>query len=147
MCIRDSLNEAASLWLHVLGFLPFLHEQSGHCNVGTVLQRAHNVFEAAAAAVHPEQHSALELEFDPVLLAAALQIAVPTEHISASYEYEENSGMAMNSLPELPQHGKSLEVQQAQEFDHLQRTTVESCLLYTSPSPRDATLSRMPSSA
>ena len=27
------------------------------------------------------------------------------------------------------------------------RQTVEGCLLYTSPSPRDATLSRMPSSA
>ena len=27
------------------------------------------------------------------------------------------------------------------------RTIVKSCLLYTSPSPRDATLSRMPSSA
>ena len=30
-------------------------------------------------------------------------------------------------------------------FSHLQNK--ESCLLYTSPSPRDATLSRMPSSA
>ena len=27
------------------------------------------------------------------------------------------------------------------------RTRVDNCLLYTSPSPRDATLSRMPSSA
>ena len=30
---------------------------------------------------------------------------------------------------------------------HLQDTRYISCLLYTSPSPRDATLSRMPSSA
>ena len=29
----------------------------------------------------------------------------------------------------------------------LDKNQVESCLLYTSPSPRDATLSRMPSSA
>ena len=32
-------------------------------------------------------------------------------------------------------------------FDHMELTISESCLLYTSPSPRDATLSRMPSSA
>ena len=31
--------------------------------------------------------------------------------------------------------------------DYLKRTSVIDCLLYTSPSPRDATLSRMPSSA
>ena len=30
---------------------------------------------------------------------------------------------------------------------YVEPLTVESCLLYTSPSPRDATLSRMPSSA
>jgi len=30
---------------------------------------------------------------------------------------------------------------------HLQILLFENCLLYTSPSPRDATLSRMPSSA
>ena len=30
---------------------------------------------------------------------------------------------------------------------HVLRATVMTCLLYTSPSPRDATLSRMPSSA
>ena len=34
-----------------------------------------------------------------------------------------------------------------QATDVLEVTTAESCLLYTSPSPRDATLSRMPSSA
>ena len=36
-----------------------------------------------------------------------------------------------------------------EEFVNLQKENafIESCLLYTSPSPRDATLSRMPSSA
>ena len=33
------------------------------------------------------------------------------------------------------------------EFEKALRDKVENCLLYTSPSPRDATLSRMPSSA
>ena len=32
-------------------------------------------------------------------------------------------------------------------FATMRKTAVSSCLLYTSPSPRDATLSRMPSSA
>ena len=34
-----------------------------------------------------------------------------------------------------------------QVFSKLQKTQLKICLLYTSPSPRDATLSRMPSSA
>ena len=36
--------------------------------------------------------------------------------------------------------------QPAEVFD-TRTVTVDTCLLYTSPSPRDATLSRMPSSA
>ena len=34
-----------------------------------------------------------------------------------------------------------------QAADHTGKVVASSCLLYTSPSPRDATLSRMPSSA
>ena len=33
------------------------------------------------------------------------------------------------------------------DFDNKQAAKSDNCLLYTSPSPRDATLSRMPSSA
>ena len=40
-----------------------------------------------------------------------------------------------------------LESQYLQLESNANRTRTESCLLYTSPSPRDATLSRMPSSA
>ena len=32
-------------------------------------------------------------------------------------------------------------------FDYMSLSTIETCLLYTSPSPRDSTSSRMPSSA
>ena len=32
-------------------------------------------------------------------------------------------------------------------FPYLESSGIKTCLLYTSPSPRDATLSRMPSSA
>ena len=34
-----------------------------------------------------------------------------------------------------------------QSYDRLQQVTAQTCLLYTSPSPRDRTRSRMPSSA
>ena len=34
-----------------------------------------------------------------------------------------------------------------QTFDKIEQMQKQGCLLYTSPSPRDATLSRMPSSA
>ena len=43
-----------------------------------------------------------------------------------------------------PAHGWVMDVADAAEVE---RVTEEICLLYTSPSPRDATLSRMPSSA
>ena len=45
-------------------------------------------------------------------------------------------------------HMVFIEVKQRQTLDAaLKSIGYESCLLYTSPSPRDATLSRMPSSA
>ena len=38
-------------------------------------------------------------------------------------------------------------IAQKKPFPDVIKGTVKTCLLYTSPSPRDATLSRMPSSA
>ena len=51
------------------------------------------------------------------------------------------SGIEPELLSEL--HGNALR----DRCMNCERTFYESCLLYTSPSPRDATLSRMPSSA
>ena len=42
---------------------------------------------------------------------------------------------------------KSNKVEIKQAVEELFKVKVKACLLYTSPSPRDATLSRMPSSA
>lgn len=92
-------NEASRLWLHALGFIPFLQHRGSDCNVGSVLQQAHNVFEAAAA-VSASQPT-VELEFDSTLLAGALQTIIDADHISASSGDEENSGMVLNLLPEL----------------------------------------------
>ena len=56
-------------------------------------------------------------------------------------------------LPETLRRAKSLDdlkeiiVVDAGSNDSTQDIAREACLLYTSPSPRDATLSRMPSSA
>ena len=44
--------------------------------------------------------------------------------------------------PEIPQEGYDKKLYMQQKFG-----SSNACLLYTSPSPRDATLSRMPSSA
>ena len=55
-----------------------------------------------------------------------------------------NQGSFGDNLKGGPQNQKELEA-----FDKFQKTVapISTCLLYTSPSPRDATLSRMPSSA
>ena len=45
------------------------------------------------------------------------------------------------------QNFESLEYSGYQLVDYVNDQKPNSCLLYTSPSPRDATLSRMPSSA
>ena len=47
----------------------------------------------------------------------------------------------------LHKHLAFFEESNPRRYNSLQRRRVERCLLYTSPSPRDATLSRMPSSA
>ena len=54
-----------------------------------------------------------------------------------SQEDKPDTALSLEQLLELVQQGKFAESEEA----------TESCLLYTSPSPRDATLSRMPSSA
>ena len=55
----------------------------------------------------------------------------------------------------LPENEPSVELSETGSYKYLQKqfigvqvvTALIACLLYTSPSPRDATLSRMPSSA
>ena len=55
------------------------------------------------------------------------------------YEYEEfNIGAKLIPLGQIGQHIEEFKANADKEYV---------CLLYTSPSPRDATLSRMPSSA
>ena len=59
------------------------------------------------------------------------------------------------NLYRVGQGGAELFIEQYEDWDKVDlilhqgaiSSTVETCLLYTSPSPRDATLSRMPSSA
>ena len=56
------------------------------------------------------------------------------------------------SQPALTKHagkevGPGIEAQSDEELNEYIRSKADTCLLYTSPSPRDATLSRMPSSA
>ena len=48
---------------------------------------------------------------------------------------------------ELPQEKEDIKLEETVKSDVLPEEKNITCLLYTSPSPRDATLSRMPSSA
>ena len=57
------------------------------------------------------------------------------------YKGEPNSYVLSHRNGKLKQHGAGI------NFFYLPRTTSIACLLYTSPSPRDGLLSRMPSSA
>ena len=62
-------------------------------------------------------------------------------HIEGSLEPELMFALAERNRVDLPYNSVE-ELRQAYQFTNLQ-----SCLLYTSPSPRDDPLSRMPSSA
>ena len=71
--------------------------------------------------------------------------------VSASASFEPTgSGNVVLAYPNFNYQGiefNSVQDITSMEFLHLDIWTVDGCLLYTSPSPRDATLSRMPSSA
>ena len=56
-------------------------------------------------------------------------------------EFQSNYGI----VPHTSQRRRALF--EKNKFEVIENATPETCLLYTSPSPRDATLSRMPSSA
>ena len=57
-----------------------------------------------------------------------------------------NFSFDVDEFNELENQRKMIQVQ-TQELQHIRNTKSKSCLLYTSPTPREATLSRMPSSA
>ena len=81
---------------------------------------------------------------DALLLGIGFNLPVRKGRIQAAiYEAKESSLASTSQL-------KSLKDEVAEEvFDLVAKaeSTADTCLLYTSPSPRDATLSRMPSSA
>ena len=96
-----------------------------------------------------------ELRSDVADLRAALQLATAEVHTSESTNAKwtevvrrrkkVNSNGVSNgkSNPAQSQNHKFSKP----EHQHSKQSTPVCCLLYTSPSPRDATLSRMPSSA
>ena len=61
-------------------------------------------------------------------------------------DYKRITQLISRSLEEQLSKEKQSELEQGLAGDRLARR-IRDCLLYTSPSPRDATLSRMPSSA
>ena len=67
----------------------------------------------------------------------AIKTGIPIEEASRSIDWKDFEGLVAEIL-----ESKNFEV--VRNF-RMKKPTI--CLLYTSPSPRDATLSRMPSSA
>ena len=57
-----------------------------------------------------------------------------------------NVKMSMNPFDEIAVE-EALRIKEAGKAEEVIAVSIGPCLLYTSPSPRDATLSRMPSSA
>ena len=70
---------------------------------------------------------------------------VPAENQQLSVRFIAQ-GLEAEALDRLSQKLKLFD-QRFIDFAEQAKTLLENCLLYTSPSPRDATLSRMPSSA
>ena len=81
-----------------------------------------------------------------------ISVSSPCGDVSDDILFAEMNGVKLRFLP---RHGRGhalspSDVNYRANIDALKRagcTDLLSCLLYTSPSPRDATLSRMPSSA
>ena len=80
----------------------------------------------------------VEARTERVFTASELRRPAPCAHAGRC------GGCSVQHLP----HGEQLALKQRMLAEQLSKVAgVEPCLLYTSPSPRDATLSRMPSSA
>ena len=74
------------------------------------------------------------------------------QRVSATVEKSTTKQVFLRCLPLVPlvllaACSDSTTVRSALDVEAIGATGDDSCLLYTSPSPRDATLSRMPSSA
>ena len=63
----------------------------------------------------------------------------PTDDNTATNSFPVTNGVVRKREPSLREEDN--------DGNELQQTAIEACLLYTSPSPRDGLLSRMPSSA
>ena len=62
-------------------------------------------------------------------------------------EYVENLKIGDNVITDSGIFGRVVNIKEEKVTLVVKKGEIEICLLYTSPSPRDATLSRMPSSA
>ena len=99
----------------------------------------------------------------PALLAASVALAACSTPPNANLEQARSNYTGLQTNPQASKVA-ALETKEASDYldkadkayqdkenqakvDQLAYLTNQRCLLYTSPSPRDATLSRMPSSA
>ena len=126
--------------------------------ISVILTRFHNgaiSIYAPIENVHEKQvlkHSKIPAEINDNIMSEALQsaqkIAKNLDYvgtIAIEYFINKNNVLLVNEIAPRPHNSAHLTINafNVSQFEG----HVRACLLYTSPSPRDATLSRMPSSA
>ena len=86
---------------------------------------------------------------DPVLQSQVTAETITDPLIRALYFGSDGTPGFYNQLQQAGANliGSDVPLQQTAGLDSLENIARQSCLLYTSPSPRDGLLSRMPSSA
>ena len=87
-------------------------------------------------------HDCLELEF-----ADSQKLFLPVENLSyvTKYGNDDEANISLDKLGASSWQKRKAEAKK--KIKDAAKKLIKICLLYTSPSPRDATLSRMPSSA
>ena len=115
----------------------------GWYDAGTIPQKHWNdVIETAKEF----DHQLTSDDFFPVKTPAISSFGYPFEKLHC-LSIDDFHRPDIETLLSLGEHYLDLNVQKSPDRSVLKGKTLINCLLYTSPSPRDATLSRMPSSA
>ena len=82
-----------------------------------------------------------------LLVSLTIYFARPPPSNTNKYNYDTLDGQIVNSLGHEKPHIVDQQKNQNEEENKEPEEEITNCLLYTSPSPRDGLLSRMPSSA
>ena len=89
--------------------------------------------------------SSIEHVHTPSIMEQASELVVWVQTLNTLFNVEPSN--PRSAIKALDESIKSLQAVRKQVFSAVEQRVISGCLLYTSPSPRDRTRSRMPSSA